>query len=273
MSNSTQIGHFGDVPQVNLLAWYEKLNATQQKHTFTNQKRCNRTQKLKPGLVTSYDGHGLCLFLFWSFVNWSLTYLHRHLPTYLQPRDPHAANQQCQSTNNNEGKSSICPPLFWTEQLTLDGGNTAPLRQLPHLRLLLTTGCDWSTAQKTQRHTTVRVPVGVCFLRPTRRSSTSATLQLGRHCLHTCASSSAFGSVDCPNSAHSQPIMYTTSSCYLSHWHRRARIKTIHEEPGCEWMKHEVRLGLVLCISFSALNFNTDGWVTDGWVTRRTSDL
>ena len=108
-----------------------------------------------------------------------------------------------------------------------------------HCASFLITGCDWSTAQKTQRHTTVHVPVGVCSLRPTRRSSTSVTWQLGRHCLHTCASSSAFGSVDCPDSAHSQPTIYTTSSCYLSHWHRRARIKTIHEKPGCVWMKDE----------------------------------
>jgi len=37
----------------------EKLNLTQQKHTFTNQKKCTTTQnkrkKLKQGLVASYD--------------------------------------------------------------------------------------------------------------------------------------------------------------------------------------------------------------------------
>jgi len=37
-------GHFRDVPQANLLAWYGKLNLTQQKHTFTNQKKCTTTQ-------------------------------------------------------------------------------------------------------------------------------------------------------------------------------------------------------------------------------------
>jgi len=32
-------------PQANLLAWYEKkLNLTQQKHAFTNQKKCTTTQ-------------------------------------------------------------------------------------------------------------------------------------------------------------------------------------------------------------------------------------
>jgi len=37
----------------------EKLNLTQQKHVFTNQKKCTATQneheKLKPGLVAFYD--------------------------------------------------------------------------------------------------------------------------------------------------------------------------------------------------------------------------
>jgi len=37
----------------------EKQNPTQQKHSFTNQKKCTTTQnnhnKLKPGLVASYD--------------------------------------------------------------------------------------------------------------------------------------------------------------------------------------------------------------------------
>jgi len=38
----------------------EKLNLTQQKYTFINQKKCTNTtqnehKKLKPGLATSYD--------------------------------------------------------------------------------------------------------------------------------------------------------------------------------------------------------------------------
>jgi len=55
-------------PQANLLAWYgTKLSLTQQKHTFTNQKKCTTTQKTKAskGLVTFYDiwrGNGLGLF-------------------------------------------------------------------------------------------------------------------------------------------------------------------------------------------------------------------
>jgi len=47
----------------------EKQNLTQQKHTFTNQKKCATTQnkhkKLKPGLVASYDiwlANGVGLF-------------------------------------------------------------------------------------------------------------------------------------------------------------------------------------------------------------------
>ena len=71
----------------------EKQNLTQQKHTFTNQNKCTTTQKkhkkLKPTLVTSYDirpGNAEGLFLFRHFINLSLTYLLRNLPTYLQPR-------------------------------------------------------------------------------------------------------------------------------------------------------------------------------------------
>jgi len=76
-----------------------KLNLTQQKHAFTNQKKCTTTQnkhkKLKPALVASYDirpGNREGIFLFQHFINLSLTYLLRHLPTYLQPWDPHRAS-------------------------------------------------------------------------------------------------------------------------------------------------------------------------------------
>jgi len=54
----------------------EKQNLTQQKHAFTNQNKCTRTQnkhkrKLKLGLIASYDiqpgnGEGLCWF--WRFI-------------------------------------------------------------------------------------------------------------------------------------------------------------------------------------------------------------
>jgi len=45
----------------------------------------NKHQKTKPGLVVSYDiwpGKAKGLFWFQCFTNLSLTYLHRHLPTY-----------------------------------------------------------------------------------------------------------------------------------------------------------------------------------------------
>jgi len=52
-------GHFGDVPQANLLAWYGKTELNTTKTPFTNQMKCTTTQnkhkKLQPGLVTSYD--------------------------------------------------------------------------------------------------------------------------------------------------------------------------------------------------------------------------
>ena len=74
-----KIGHFGDVPQSNLLAWYgKKLNL------------------LKPGLAASHDiwhGNREGLFLFCCFINLSL----RHLPTYLQPGNPLAASVPQQS--------------------------------------------------------------------------------------------------------------------------------------------------------------------------------
>jgi len=46
------------------------------------------------GLVAPYHirpGNGDGLFWFWRVINMSLTYLRRHLSTYLQPWDPHEA--------------------------------------------------------------------------------------------------------------------------------------------------------------------------------------
>jgi len=77
------------------ISWLDmkKLNLTQHKHACTNQKKCTTTQnkhrKLKPGLVAAYDirpGNGDGIFWFQCFINLSLTYSLRHLPTYLQPR-------------------------------------------------------------------------------------------------------------------------------------------------------------------------------------------
>ena len=75
----------------------EKLNLTQEKHTFTKPIKRNvryyNTKKLKPGLVACYDIQpgkrtGLILVL---AIHKSVTHLLRHLPTYLQPRDPYGA--------------------------------------------------------------------------------------------------------------------------------------------------------------------------------------
>jgi len=80
----------------------KKQNLTQQQnHTFNNKNKCTTTQnkhkKTKPGLVASYDiwpGNKQGLFWFRHFINLSFTYLLRHLPTYVQPQDPHRAQQQ-----------------------------------------------------------------------------------------------------------------------------------------------------------------------------------
>jgi len=72
----------------------EKTKPNTTKARIPNQYKCTTTEnkkKLKPGLVASYDtrpGNGEGLFLFRRFTNLSLTYLLRHLPTYLQLREP-----------------------------------------------------------------------------------------------------------------------------------------------------------------------------------------
>ena len=82
----------------------EKLNLAQQKYTFTNQKKCTTTQnkhkktkarfsRLLRHLAWKWRGPSLVLALH-KFVAYLLTYLLRHLPTYLQPRDPHGTRKQ-----------------------------------------------------------------------------------------------------------------------------------------------------------------------------------
>ena len=78
---------------------------TQQKHSFTNQKKCTTTQnkhkKLKPGLVAFYDirpGNEQGLFWFRCFINLWLTYLLRHLPTYLQLLPPDGISPRAKFT-------------------------------------------------------------------------------------------------------------------------------------------------------------------------------
>jgi len=93
-----KIGHFRDVPQANLLAWYWKTKpntkvcihqskdmyyATQNKHKKTKA----RFSRLIWHPAWKQRGPIVILVLH-KFV----TYLLRHLPTYLQPRHPHEAN-------------------------------------------------------------------------------------------------------------------------------------------------------------------------------------
>jgi len=71
-STRHKIGHFGNVPQANLLAWYGKTkpHATRAQ-TNVLQHKIN-TKKLKLGLVASYDsrpGNGEGPFWFQRFIN------------------------------------------------------------------------------------------------------------------------------------------------------------------------------------------------------------
>ena len=64
----------------------------------------NKHRKLKPGLVASYDiqpGNREGLFWFRRFINLSLTYLLRHLLTYLQPRT-HTGQVSAREENEDE---------------------------------------------------------------------------------------------------------------------------------------------------------------------------
>jgi len=74
-------------------------------------------KKLKPGLVASYDiqfGNGEGLFWFQRFINLSLTYWLRHLPTYLQPPDQQRARNQMKVmkcwTSSNEQRNITDTP-------------------------------------------------------------------------------------------------------------------------------------------------------------------
>jgi len=91
-------GHFRDIPQANLLAWYGKLNIAQQKHTFTNQKTRTTTQNKHKKTKARFSHHsppmisGLETKRAYSY--FGTTYLLTETPTYLQPRDPHGAATQ-----------------------------------------------------------------------------------------------------------------------------------------------------------------------------------
>ena len=91
-----KIGHFGDFFPVNLLDKYWKIKTnTTTKQTcirnkiYYNKKRTQRTTARFCRLLQPPSWNGKGLFWFRHFRNLSLTYLLIHLPTYLQPQDPH----------------------------------------------------------------------------------------------------------------------------------------------------------------------------------------
>ena len=86
---SNKIGHFWDVPKPNCCLGMEKLNLTQQKHTFTNQKNVLQHKKTKAIFShllrhPAWKRRGSILV---SALHKFVTYLLRHLPTYSP--DPH----------------------------------------------------------------------------------------------------------------------------------------------------------------------------------------
>ena len=90
----------------------EKQSLTQQRHTFTNQKKCtttrNKCKKLKPGLVASYDvrpGNGQGISVLRKFVTYLLTYLNTYPLTY-SPRTHTGLCTTCIATSS----CSNCSP-------------------------------------------------------------------------------------------------------------------------------------------------------------------
>ena len=92
-----KIGHFGDVPQANLLAWCGKtkpditkahIHQSKEMYYKINTKTKARFSHLKRHLAWKQRGPILVLVLH-KFV----TYLLRHLPTYLQSWDSHRAKR------------------------------------------------------------------------------------------------------------------------------------------------------------------------------------
>jgi len=101
----------------------EKQNLTQQKHTFTDQKKCTTIQnihkELKPGLVASYDirpGNGLGLVWFRRFINLSVNYLLTYTLTHLLTAPDGA--QQLKDTTQHRTVLKIFPlicSVAWME--------------------------------------------------------------------------------------------------------------------------------------------------------------
>jgi len=89
-----KMGHFGDVPQADLLAWYGKTKPNTIK-AHINQKKCTT----RYNTYTKSKARFSCLLwhpawkqrapILVSALQKSVSYLLRHLPTNLQPRNPH----------------------------------------------------------------------------------------------------------------------------------------------------------------------------------------
>jgi len=125
-----KIGHFGDVPQANLLASYERTKSnTTKAHTHQSKemhKRINR-KKLKPGLVASYDfrpGKGVGLFWFRRFINLSLTHLLKTVTHLLTAPSPHGVTSGQSNSTKRPHRRRI-----WTVQSYSQGGANV----YPHL--------------------------------------------------------------------------------------------------------------------------------------------
>jgi len=86
------------------ISWFgiEEQNLTQQKHTFTNQKKRTTTQnkhkKLKPGLVASYD-------IWPAFGASRICHLFTYLDTYPLTYSPRHGDWVMKTTDHNNGKS------------------------------------------------------------------------------------------------------------------------------------------------------------------------
>ena len=95
--------HIGDVPGANLSVWYGKLNLTQQKHTFTNQKKCTTTQNKHRKTKARFSRllwhpapwkwrRPILVLALHKFVTYLLTYLDTNPLTYsLRTHTGHAA--------------------------------------------------------------------------------------------------------------------------------------------------------------------------------------
>jgi len=103
-SHSTQNNAISEKP----ISWLgmEKLNLTQQKHPFTNQKKCTMTQnkhkktKARFSRLLRYPAWKRRGPILVSALHTFVTYLLRHLPTYLQPWNPHGGIHNTNQTHN-----------------------------------------------------------------------------------------------------------------------------------------------------------------------------